>query len=126
MIDWLKEAMRALPSRYANLLLYCTLTGMSGTECIEAVRPLNGEKFEIEQNANYYNPERQILQHYLYPNIFIKHTKAIYISVVNDSVFRTAHNMNKAPTQIGLKRATMRRKLNMHIKYCRKIHASWL
>jgi hypothetical protein len=28
MLQWLREAIQVLPSQYANLLLFCTLTGM--------------------------------------------------------------------------------------------------
>jgi hypothetical protein len=120
MLQWLREAICALPSQYANLLLFCTLTGMRGSECLEAVRLLN-----VGQ-SNYYNSERQIVQHYLYPQTFIRRTKAIYISFVNEQVIDIACKIGKTPTLIGLKKAIMRRKLSMQIKYCRKIYASWL
>lgn len=121
MLQWLKEAIHSLPSKYSNLLLFCTLTGMRGSECVEAVRLINC------LNNKYYNPERQILQHYLYPQIFIRGTKAIYISIVNDEIIGIAKNIAETPpTQNGLKRAIARSSLNMRIKYCRKIHASWL
>ncbi|MGH9989642.1 MAG: hypothetical protein ACREAS_04315 [Nitrososphaera sp.] len=37
MMQWLREAVRVLPSRYANLLLFCTLTGMRGSEAVESI-----------------------------------------------------------------------------------------
>jgi hypothetical protein len=66
MLSWLHEALRVLPSKYANLLLFCTLTGMRGSECVEAIRLLNGT-----DTCQYYDESRYILQHYLYPNIFV-------------------------------------------------------
>jgi intergrase/recombinase len=122
LLTWLKEAMRVLPSRYANLLLFCTLTGMRGSEVVESVRLLT----IADPTTNYYNQERQILQHYLYPNLFIRRTKAIYISVVNDEIIWIAKKLDRTPTLAGLKKSISNRKLSMHIKYCRKIHASWL
>ena len=125
MIQWLREAIQVLPSKYGNLLLFCTLTGMRGSECVEAVRLLCAQSTkDVEQQ--YYNPERQILQHYLFPQIFIRRTKAIYISIVNDEIIRIVQKIGKPPTLRGLKAASMRRKLSMKIKYCRKIHASYL
>lgn len=88
MLQWLREALRTLPKQYANLLLFCTLTGMRGSECIESVRLIN-----LSTDNKYYNPERQILQHYLYPNIFIRRTKAIYISIVNDEIIGIAQKI---------------------------------
>jgi hypothetical protein len=123
MLQWLKEAIHSLPSKYANLLLFCTLTGMGGSEAVESVRLLN---IGSDNFRTYYNPDRQILQHYLYPKIFIRGTKAIYISIVNEQVINIASRIENNPTQNGLKRAIMRSSLSMRIKYCRKIHASYL
>ena len=54
MIRWLNEAMQVLPTNYANFFLFCTLTGMRASECIEAVRLLNGH----HQMTDYYNLEQ--------------------------------------------------------------------
>ena len=83
-----------LPSQYANLLLFCALTGMRGSECIESITLLN---IGSDNFRTYYNPERQILQHYLYPNIFIRRTKAIYISIVNDEIIGLAQKIGNNP-----------------------------
>ena len=123
MLDWLKEAMRALPSQYAHLLLFCTLTGMRGSEVVEAVRLITLASNDAKV---YHNPERQILQHYLYPNIFIRRTKAIYISIVSDEVIGIAKKVTNNLSLKGLEHALVRRSLSMRIKYCRKIHAGWL
>lgn len=95
MLQWLKEAIQVLPSKYADLLLFCTLTGMRGSECVESVRLLLSEQHFTSDK--YYNPERQILQHYLYPQIFIRGTKAIYISIVNDEIIGIAKNIAETP-----------------------------
>jgi hypothetical protein len=34
MLQWLREAIQVLPSKYANLLLFYKLTGMRGSEAI--------------------------------------------------------------------------------------------
>ena len=119
LLQWLRDALKLLPGKYGNLLLFCTLTGMRGSECVESVRLLTA-------GGNYYNPERQILQHYLFPQIFIRRTKAIYISIVNEQIIGIAKNIGNTPSLNGLKRAIWHRKLSMHIKYCRKIYASYL
>jgi hypothetical protein len=104
MLQWLREGVSALPSNYANLLLFCTLTGMRGSECIEAVRLLNGK-----DTRQYYDTSRCILQHYLYPEIFIRRTKGIYISVVNDEIIGIAQKIGKLPTPKALENALVRR-----------------
>lgn len=103
MLDWLKEAIQVLPSQYTNLLLFCTLTGMRGSEVVEAVRLLIEQISDAHASAGgtprqeYYNPESQILQHYLYPNIFIRKTKAVYISIVNDQIIGIAKKCDRSP-----------------------------
>jgi hypothetical protein len=91
MIAWLREAVNTLPAPYANFFLFCTLTGMRGSECVEAVRLINAG----EHLQQYYNPEQNILQHYRFPDIFIRRTKAIYISVVDDEILAIAKKIGK-------------------------------
>jgi hypothetical protein len=120
MLRWLKEALQVLPPDYANFLLFCTLTGMRGSECVEAVRLLHSS------STSYYNPKQQVLQHYRFPDIFIRRTKAIYISIVNDEIIDIARKIDKTPTLNSLKMVLKHRHLSMQLKYCRKIYASWL
>ena len=96
MLQWLRKALRVLPTNYANFYLFCTLTGLRASECVEAVRLINMVP-NSGQRYYYYNPERQILQHYLYPHIFIRKTKAVYISVVNDEIVKIAQKIGKVP-----------------------------
>jgi hypothetical protein len=92
MIQWLRQAMAALPSQYSGFLLFCTLTGLRASECIESVRLLNGH-----QMTDYYNPEQNILQHYRFPDLFIRRTKAVYISVMNDKILSIAQGITPTP-----------------------------
>jgi hypothetical protein len=91
MIGWLKEAIRALPKPYANFLLFCTLTGLRASECVEAVRLLNDTS--TRNSSIYYNPEQNILQHYRFPELFIRRTKAVYISIVNKQMLEIAQSI---------------------------------
>jgi intergrase/recombinase len=123
MIRWLREAIRLLPADYANFFLFCTLTGLRASECIEAVRLLNGSS---EPTRTYFNPEQHILQHYKFPELFIRRTKAVYISVVNDQIIGIAKKIGKTPGQSAMKMHVWQGGLSMRLKYCRKIYASWL
>jgi hypothetical protein len=93
MLHWLREAIEALPVPYSRFLLFCTLTGLRGSEAVESVRLLN----RVDRR-DYYNPEQQILQHYRFPDLFIRRTKAVYISVVNDEIIGIAKKIDKTPT----------------------------
>jgi intergrase/recombinase len=115
--------MAALPSQYSMFLLFCILTGLRASECIEAVRLLNGH----HQMTDYYSPQQSILQHYRFPQLFIRRTKAVYISIVNDKILSIAQSINPAPTLNSIKMAIKHRcHVSMRLKYCRKIYASFL
>jgi hypothetical protein len=121
MLRWLKEAIKSVRTDYANFFLFCTLTGMRASECVEAVRLLSRD------TSQYYNPDQQVLQHYRYPHLFIRRTKAIYISVVDDSIVEIARKIqNNTLTLNALKMQSRHRKLSFRVKYCRKIYASYL
>jgi len=126
MLQWLREALAGLPANYANFFLFCTLTGLRGSECLEAVRLLNSTGGNISTYTQYYNPEQQVLQHYRFPTLFIRRTKAVYISVVNDSLVAIARRIENIPTLEGLKSVVRHSSQFMRLKYCRKIYASWL
>jgi intergrase/recombinase len=98
---------------------------MRASECAESIRLIKNSKLLVE--GQYYDPERQILQHYEFPHIFIRRTKAIYISIVDREILGIAQEIDKAPPlYYGLKKVIMHRSLTMRIKYCRKIYTSWL
>ena len=122
MLQWLKEALRSLRGDYANFFLFCTLTGMRCTEAIASVKLIK----DPDTFKRYYDPEAGMLRHYLFPDMYIRRTKAIYVSVVNDQIVDIARKIDKTPTLNSLKMALKHRHLSMQLKYCRKIYASWL
>jgi len=69
-------------------------------------------------------PSAKLLQHYNFPYIFIRRTKAIYISVVDREILGITQEIDKIPSYYGLKKASMRRSLSMRIKYYRKTYAN--
>jgi intergrase/recombinase len=99
------------------------MTGLRASEAVEAVRLLT---LSSKDERVYYNPEQNMLQHYRFPDLFIRRTKAVYISVVNDEIIGIARGIGKIPTLNALKMAIKHRHLSMQLKYCRKIYASFL
>jgi hypothetical protein len=93
MIGWLREALHRLPVRFANVFLFCTLTGMRASECLASIRLIK----DFETCKRYYDSKHHILRHYLFTNTFIRRTKAIFISVVNDEILQIAQNIDKIP-----------------------------
>lgn len=69
--------------------------------------------------------EVTILEHYKYPEYFIRRTKNAYISIITEPIL----NLAKEAKPIGYNALRLRLKrkgLEMHMAYCRKIFATYL
>ncbi|MFL6481369.1 MAG: hypothetical protein ACJ70R_00370 [Nitrososphaera sp.] len=97
MIGWLKKAIQVLPKSYSDFFAYCTLTGLRASEAIEFVKLLI---YGPTVNSYYYDPERQCLEHFRFPQIFLRRTKTAYISIVDDEIIEIAKSIDKIPLPI--------------------------
>jgi hypothetical protein len=88
MLRWLRHIRQELPVQYSNVFMFCTLTGLRANECFEAIRLIKTpDAFE-----RYYDPTGGLLRHYAFPNVFIRRTKAAYISLVTPEFLDIARN----------------------------------
>ena len=76
MLIWLKKAYQTLPERYGNALLFNSLTGLRPTEACESIKIIESDEDE------YLNEYATVLEHFRFPDIFIKRIKNAYISIV--------------------------------------------
>jgi hypothetical protein len=77
MLDWVRRAIKALPAHMCAVVKFNVLTGLRPSEAVESVRLL-----KCELSSQYYNPERQCLEHFRFPEIFLRRTKSAYISII--------------------------------------------
>ena len=84
MIEWFKSTYSKLVKSYGNILLYNTLTGLRPDEACKSIILLQKE------GERYLRKDLMILEHYKYPDIFIRRTKKAYISVVTDPILELA------------------------------------
>jgi intergrase/recombinase len=122
MLQWLRQVIQEVPKSYSDFFVFCTLTGLRASECVNSIRLIK----DPEHSKTYYNESRQCLEHFRFAKIFIRRTKAAYISIVDKELLEIAQNTTKTLTYHALKMALRHRKLDMQMKYCRKIHASYL
>jgi intergrase/recombinase len=123
MLQWLRQVRQDLPKSYSNFFMFCALTGLRASECVACIRLIK----DPESFKTYYNENRQCLEHFRFANIFIRRTKAAYISLVDKEILKIAQNcINNPPSYNALKMALRCRSLDMQLKYCRKIFASYL
>jgi hypothetical protein len=93
MLQWLREAISQLPAQYSRFFLFCALTGLRASECVAAIKLIKSPNdFKV-----YYNEDKQCLEHFRFANLFIRRTKAAYISLVDLSIIEIAQNIDKTP-----------------------------
>jgi len=120
----------------SQIVKFACLVGLRASEVIESVRLLNLQKTLTDtpsatpqkRSPNYYNPERQALKHFRFPEIFLRQTKKAYISFVTPEMLELATGIpvDKVPTLDAITHACRRKGIKMEMFLCRKIFASWL
>jgi intergrase/recombinase len=119
MIEWLKSTYSKLVKSYGNILLYNTLTGLRPDEACKSIILFQ------KQRDNYLRKDLMILEHFKYPDIFLRRTKKAYLSIVTDSMLELAKKCSNCGYN-ALRLAVKRKKLDMNMAYCRKIFATHL
>ena len=124
MLEWLKNVVHLsnIKQEYRNILLFMTLTGLRPTEALESLKMIK------DGTQNYVNNNTMLLEHFRFPEYFIRKTKKAYISVVNEQILELARNSASLKSYrsllSGIKRVNPNH--NIHTKYCRKIFATYL
>jgi hypothetical protein len=119
MVAWLKETCSKLPKSYSSVLLYDSMTGLRPDEACKSISLIHSD---LEK---YLNRENMMLEHFRYPQVFIRHTKKAYVSLVTESVLKVA-NECEVKSYKALRSIVKRQGLEMHMAYCRKIFATHL
>jgi len=119
MVAWLKNTCSTLPSDYGNILLFSTLTGLRPAEACYSLRLIHTDK------NNYLNSENMTLEHFKYPNKFIRRTKKAYVSIVTDSLLEIARRSG-CHSYNAIRLMARRNDIDMRMSYCRKIFATYL
>jgi Archaeal phage integrase len=119
MLSWLKNVIAQIPKPYANILIYNTLTGLRPAEACQSIALIQGD-FQ-----NYLKKDKMVLEHYRYPEIYIRNSKKAFISIVDDTIIKIGREAANCGYN-ALRNYLVRRKLGMNMSYCRKIFATHL
>jgi intergrase/recombinase len=120
MIDWVRESVKQFP-RFANILVFNTLTGLRPTEAVESFNLLSSS------SKDYLSKDGKRLEHFRFPSIFIRRTKKAFISITNRQILDLIKKSKIEELNYSKIRLTFQRnnkKCNM--SYCRKIFATFL
>ena len=98
---------------------------------IESVRLLNNNANphqNSEEGSCYYNPDRQCLEHFRFPQIFLRRTKKAYISFVTPEILQIAKSVNSSSITYNDIRLQCHCKLRIpcDMRFCRKVFATHL
>ena len=119
MVHWLQDVCQKIPIGYANILIYATLVGLRSTEACQSISLIQTDL------GKYLNKHLMILEHLLYPDIFIRNSKKAFVSIVNEDIISCAKNANNCGYN-ALRNFLKKRNLDMQMSYCRKIFGAYL
>jgi len=123
MIQRIREMIVRLPDNMGRIIKFACLIGLRPTEVVESVKLINNQ----ESFAKYYNPDMMALEHFRFPEIFLRQTKKAYISLVNAEILDTVRgDTRQTPSHNAIRLACRRRRISMEMHLCRKIFASHL
>ncbi len=133
MIQKIKEMIRLLPPFMGKIIKFGCLVGLRPSECVESVRLINTlvskdtKVSSKEETLNYYyNPDRSALEHFRFPEIFLRQTKKAFISFVTPEILESVRYTEQLPTYNQIRLACWSAAIKCDMRFCRKIFASHL
>jgi intergrase/recombinase len=127
MLQRIKEMVDKLPTTFmGKIVKFACLVGLRSSEVVESIRLLNSEG----DTPRYYNEERQALEHFRFPQIFLRRTKKAYISFVTSDMIELVKRSDGIPADVpsysAIQHACHRVGIACELHLCRKIFASHL
>jgi intergrase/recombinase len=123
MLQRIRGMIQVLPVHMAEIVKFALITGLRPSEACESVRLLRSN----QQQQQYYNPEQQCLEHFRFPETFLRPTKKAYLSYITKEMLSGIAQIGPlTPTYNAIRQAVKRRGLNMEMHLTRKVFASWL
>jgi len=119
-LEWLLEAVRSLPEDYKAVLVFQALTGLRPGEVIESCRLVRSDL------DGYLNRELMALEHWRYPERFLRRSKNAYLSFVDEDLIGMVLEAGRIPPKTAIKSALRKRGLPMRMMDLRKLYATTL
>jgi Archaeal phage integrase len=126
MLNRIKKMVDVLPHHMGHIIRFGVITGLRPSEAVESVRLINNE----ETFHTYYNKLHMALEHFSFPEIFLRRTKKAFISFVTSDMIELAKldyiKQSNVPAYNAIRHALNRKGLNMNMSFARKVFASHL
>jgi Archaeal phage integrase len=129
MLQRIKEMIAKTPLQIGQIIKFACLTGLRPSEVVESVRLLNLSDGGEVDKPKYYNPQRQALEHFRFPDIFLRQTKKAYISFVSPEIVEIVKKLSsrlQSPSYNAIRLAIYKQGIKCDMRYCRKLFDSHL
>ncbi len=122
---WLKQVIKGLPKEYSTVLVFDALTALRPTEAVNSCR-LISELSEKGKLNSYLDEELMMLQHFRFPNIFLRKSKNAHISFITPELLNLVLKTKPKIQYSALDTKIGRLGYNKQTKQLRKIFATKL
>ncbi len=122
---WLKQVIKGLPKEYSTVLVFDALTGLRPSEAVESCR-LIAELSEKNKLDCYLDKEIMMLQHFRFPDLFLRKSKNAYISFITPELLNLVLETMPKIKYSALDTKIGRLGFNNQTKQLRKIFATKL
>ncbi|MEM2947211.1 MAG: integrase [Candidatus Bathyarchaeia archaeon] len=123
--SWFREAVERLPEKYSVSLKFAAATGLRPEEACKSISLLS-ELAEANRLSDYLNFQYGMLEHFRFPNLFIRGCKNCYISFVPEGLLKRVLAVKPKVKANGLRSAIEKVGLKVRIKDLRKLFATTL
>lgn len=117
--EYIKQVKNAQP-KLAPFIEFMAITGLRLTEAVDAYNLIR------EKDTQYYNAEKQILEHYKYKDIFLRKGKKAFISFVPPDIIKRIKNSEPLKSKYSIQKAINKKNLKARFSDIREAHASYL
>lgn len=122
--EWYHTVQNILDANYKLFLRFVLLSGLRKGEAIKSFNKI----IDLAENGRlneYYDSSLSILQHFKYPNVFLRGTKNVYISILPNNLIQQISN-SKRVTYPTIHKFLERRHIKLRLKELRSYYASYL
>jgi len=121
MVDWIKKAIDEYP-RFSSILKFNVLTGLRPTEAIESFSLL----MDHRKREVYLSKDQRMMEHFKFPDIFLRKTKKAFVSLVTDNMFDLINTQKESLNYDKIRLTFLRNNQKFYMSYCRKVFATFL
>jgi intergrase/recombinase len=122
--EWYKAVQDVLGTNYRVFLRFVLLSGLRKGEALKSFNKII-ELAQSNKLGEYYNNELSILEHFRYPNEFLRGTKNVYISILPNTIIEQIAN-SEPVTYASIHKFLERRHFKLRLKELRSYYASYL